>query len=149
MAALAIVACGQNVTPVIPSDKAVEAKVEKVLKGMTLQEKAGQIVQINISALLGADGELDPAKLDKVIGEYSRSIKSSGKMLLMLVNDVLDFSKIEAGKLEIIESRFLMSEMLYDVVSLVKERADEKKLVFKVEITLLKKPTGILLVNSA
>jgi beta-glucosidase len=63
-------ACGQNVTPVIPADKAVEAKVEKVLKGMTLQEKAGQIVQINISALLGVDGELDQAKLDKVIGEY-------------------------------------------------------------------------------
>ncbi len=68
--ALAVVACGQNVTPVIPADKAVEAKVEKVLKGMTLQEKAGQIVQINISMLLGADGELDQAKLDKVIGEY-------------------------------------------------------------------------------
>ena len=70
MAALAAVACSQNVTPVIPADKAVEAKVEKVLKGMTLQEKAGQIVQINVSVLLGADGELDPAKLDKVIGEY-------------------------------------------------------------------------------
>ena len=70
LAALSAVSCGNSVAPAIPSDKAVEAKVEKVLKGMTLQEKAGQIVQINVSALLGPDGNLDQAKLDKVIGEY-------------------------------------------------------------------------------
>ena len=70
-AALTLAACSQGVTPVIPADKAVEAKVEKVLKGMTLQEKAGQIVQINVSMLLDQTGQaLDPAKLDKVIGEY-------------------------------------------------------------------------------
>ena len=69
-AAVAVVACSQGVKPVIPADKAVEAKVEKVLKGMSLQEKAGQMVQLNISVLLGADGALDPAKIDKVIGEY-------------------------------------------------------------------------------
>lgn len=92
-------------------------------------------IRTPINAILGMNEMILRENSDKVIGEYSRSIKSSGKMLLMLVNDVLDFSKIEAGKLEIIESRFLMSEMLYDVVSLVKERADEKKLVFKVEIT--------------
>ena len=53
----------------------------------------------------------------------------------MLVNDVLDFSKIEAGKLEINESRFLMSDMLFDVLSLIKERADEKSLELRTELT--------------
>ena len=55
----------------IASDREVEAKVESVLKGMTLKEKAGQMVQINISALEDDTHEaIDPAKLDKVIGEY-------------------------------------------------------------------------------
>ena len=71
LASLAVVACGRSVTPVIPSDKAVEAKVEKVLKGMTLQEKAGQIVQLNISVLEDATREaIDPEKLDLIIGKY-------------------------------------------------------------------------------
>ncbi len=56
---------------VIPSDKAVEAKVEAVLRGMTLQEKAGQMVQLAIPTLEDDTHEaLDPAKLDLVIGKY-------------------------------------------------------------------------------
>ena len=60
-----------KVEPVIPSDKAVEAQVEQVLKGMTLEEKAGQLVQLNISVLEDESHEaIDPAKLDKIIGQY-------------------------------------------------------------------------------
>ena len=66
-----VVACAPKETPAIPSDKQVEAKVEKVLKGMTLEEKAGQLVQLNISSLEDESREkIDPAKLDKIIGEY-------------------------------------------------------------------------------
>ena len=91
-------------------------------------------IRTPINAILGMNEMILRENNDKVIDEYSRSIKTSGKMLLMLVNDVLDFSKIEAGKLEINESRFRMSEMLRDVISLVKERADEKSLELKTEI---------------
>ena len=92
-------------------------------------------IRTPINAILGMNEMVLRENQDKVIDDYSRSIKSSGKMLLMLVNDVLDFSKIEAGKLEINETGFLMSEMLFDVVSLVKERADEKGLILKTELT--------------
>ena len=71
VAATALSACGQTSAPAIPSDAEVEAKVEKVLKGMTLEEKAGQIVQLNISVLENETREaIDPDKLDKIIGEY-------------------------------------------------------------------------------
>ena len=67
----AVGACAPKAQQVIPGDKAVEAKVEKVLSGMTLQEKAGQLVQLNISTLEDATREaIDPAKLDKIIGQY-------------------------------------------------------------------------------
>ena len=70
-AAVCVWACGKPAQPVIPSDKAVEAKVEQVLRGMTLQEKAGQLVQLNIGVLEDDTHEaLDPAKLDRIIGEY-------------------------------------------------------------------------------
>ena len=72
---LAAAVCGccnaPKVTPAIPADKAVEAKVEEVLKGMTLQEKAGQLVQLTIMTVEDDTHEaLDPAKLEKVLGEY-------------------------------------------------------------------------------
>ncbi|MBR6256945.1 MAG: response regulator [Lachnospiraceae bacterium] len=92
-------------------------------------------IRTPINAILGMNEMILRENKDKVVGEYSRSIKTSGKMLLMLVNDVLDFSKIEAGKMEIVEAKFRLSEMLSDVISLVRERADEKGLELKTELT--------------
>ena len=72
LAMLSVIACNApKPSPAIPADKAVEAKVESVLKKMTLEEKAGQLVQLNISVLEDATREaIDPAKLDKIIGQY-------------------------------------------------------------------------------
>ena len=62
---------GGTADPVIAPDRKVEAKVEKVLKGMTLKEKAGQMVQISIGRLEDDTREsIDPEKLDRIIGEY-------------------------------------------------------------------------------
>ncbi len=70
----ALAACGApngNMLPAIQPDPAVEAQVEKVLKGMTLEEKAGQMVQISILKVQDETGEnLDPAKLQEIIGKY-------------------------------------------------------------------------------
>ena len=72
LAAAAATGCGSDKeVKVIPADDAVEAKVESVLKGMSLKDKAGQMVQLNISVLEDDTREaIDPAKLDKIIGEY-------------------------------------------------------------------------------
>ena len=74
LAAAAAVACGSKtpaVTPAIEPDAQVEAKVEQVLKGMTLEEKAGQLVQLSIGVITaeGTD-DVDPAKMDVIFGKY-------------------------------------------------------------------------------
>jgi beta-glucosidase len=69
----AMTACASrpSIEPAIARDAEVEAKVEKVLKGMTLKEKAGQMVQLSIMVIEDDTHEaIDPAKLDKIIGEY-------------------------------------------------------------------------------
>ena len=70
----ALAACSApagKVNPAIAPDPDVEAKVEKVLKGMTHEEKAGQMVQLSILLVQDETGEnLDRAKLEKIIGEY-------------------------------------------------------------------------------
>ena len=40
-----------TVKPAIPSDRAMERKIEKILKGLTLEEKVGQMTQITITAM--------------------------------------------------------------------------------------------------
>lgn len=91
-------------------------------------------IRTPINAILGMNEMILRENSDKAIEDYSRNIKTSGKMLLMLVNDVLDFTRIESGKIEITKADFLMSEMLYDVLSLINERAEEKNLELKTEI---------------
>ncbi|MGA8169308.1 MAG: ATP-binding protein [Methylocystis sp.] len=48
-----------------------------------------------------------------------QKIRTAGKHLLALINDVLDFSKIEAGKMDIYLEKFEISSMLQDVVSTI------------------------------
>ena len=60
-----------QVTPAIESDAEVEAKVEQVLRGMTLEEKAGQMVQLSIDIISNeARDDVDPAKMDVIFGKY-------------------------------------------------------------------------------
>ncbi|MBQ3765769.1 MAG: glycoside hydrolase family 3 C-terminal domain-containing protein [Bacteroidales bacterium] len=72
VAALVLGCCGNpKVTPAIAPDKDVEAKVESVLKGMTLEEKAGQMVQLSIMVLENQTrDDVDPAKMDVIFGKY-------------------------------------------------------------------------------
>ena len=69
-AIVALTACSTTpkVAPAIPQDKDIEAKVEKLLKGMTLEEKIGQMTQITSTAI--ANGlEITPAG-DSIIRTY-------------------------------------------------------------------------------
>lgn len=76
MAACALVlgACAQqngSKAPAIKVDKALEAKVEKTLKGLTLEEKVGQMMQVSIETITLPDNSgLDAQKLQTTIGKY-------------------------------------------------------------------------------
>ncbi|MBN1910002.1 MAG: response regulator [Pirellulales bacterium] len=60
--------------------------------------------------------------------DYLATIHKSGKHLLGLINDILDLSKIEAGKLEIQKVRCSPHEIIAEIVSVLRVRAQEKGL---------------------
>jgi signal transduction histidine kinase len=63
-------------------------------------------------------GELNEKQL-----EYVQDIHTSGRHLLLLINDILDLSKIEAGKLELDRSHFDLANTIESTLTLVRERA--------------------------
>lgn len=74
-ALLALLPCckqnnGADTTPAIAPDKEIESKVENTLKRMTLEEKAGQMVQITLDIPTLFQTEINEEALDRVIGEY-------------------------------------------------------------------------------
>ncbi|MDX2268023.1 MAG: ATP-binding protein [Bryobacter sp.] len=65
--------------------------------------------------------------------EYAGMIERSAQSLLALINDVLDFSRIEAGKLTVELAPFDLAQLLEDVASLMRFRAEEKGLQVRVD----------------
>jgi signal transduction histidine kinase len=62
-------------------------------------------------------------ELNEKQDDYLKDIHSSGRHLLLLINDVLDLSKVEAGKMELDLSQFDLPAALGDALTLIRERA--------------------------
>ena len=104
LAALAAGCCHTpKITPAIEPDKEVEAKVEEVFRGMTLEEKVGQMVQLSIDIISNqARDDVDPEKMDVIFGKYK-----IGSILNVLQDHAFDrektadyISKIQAKSME-------------------------------------------------
>lgn len=66
--------------------------------------------------------------------QYAKTINSSGKDLLKLINDVLDISKVEAGKMDVSFEKVYLSEFSTNIRNAFEPIALEKGLTFKIEI---------------
>lgn len=93
----------------ISKRKEMEAELQKAKKEAEEANKAKSEFLANMSheirtpmnAVLGYTELLGGTEISQTQKEYIDSVKSSGKSLLTLINDILDLSKIEAGKLEL------------------------------------------------
>ncbi|NQU22998.1 MAG: response regulator [Candidatus Nealsonbacteria bacterium] len=64
---------------------------------------------------------------------HIETISTNGKYLIGLINDILDLSKIEAGKLEVEHITCSPCQILSEVVSLMRVRANAKNLLLEIE----------------
>jgi len=66
---------------------------------------------------------------------YLDDILSSGRHLLVLINDVLDLSKVEAGMLELQLSTFSLPAVLQGGVTIVRERAVRHGITLSLDVS--------------
>ncbi|MCR5748487.1 MAG: transporter substrate-binding domain-containing protein [Lachnospiraceae bacterium] len=69
------------------------------------------------------------------IQEYLKKIKSSGKHLLALINDVLEMSRIESGKMTLEETDTDLVELLDETYDMFTAQMQEKNIDFTVDHT--------------
>lgn len=119
-----------DVTEEILKRKKIEG--EREAKSRFLSNMSHEI-RTPINAVLGMNEMILREATDRQILTYAANIKSSGKMLLFLVNDILDISKIESGKMEIIPVEYETSALMIDLWNVIYLRAKEKELAFEVE----------------
>ncbi len=84
-------------TPAIPRDEGIEAKVEKTLSRMTLDEKVGQMLELNldvIGTMTAENPQLDREKVKKTLRQFGQPesevnnlLKKSDKEILALLSN--------------------------------------------------------------
>ncbi|HBO94814.1 MAG: two-component system sensor histidine kinase/response regulator [Pseudomonadales bacterium] len=88
------------------------------------------------SILILSQGLMENKKtnLDEKQVEHARVINSSGRDLLMLINDILDLSKVEEGKLEIVAESMPLAELASKLRGQFEAQAESKQIGFNVNI---------------
>ena len=127
--------------------RAFNAELEKRIQERTVQldaaNKAKSEFLANMSheirtpmnAVLGYAELLGSMLEEKTQRDYLESIKSSGRSLLTLINDILDLSKIEAGKLEL-QFEYVNSQSFFsEFERIFSLRLSEKGLKFILDIS--------------
>ena len=90
-------------------------------------------IRTPMNGILGMSSLLLESIADRQQREYVEMISESGEALLTLINDILDFSKIESGKIELEEHPIAIAQIVAEVTSLLKFKADEKNLDLKID----------------
>jgi signal transduction histidine kinase/CheY-like chemotaxis protein len=92
-------------------------------------------IRTPMNAIIGFSEILSNKIKDESLTGYLKSIQSSSKTLLSLINDVLDLSKIEAGKFSLVYEPVTIQSLISELESLFAIKAQEKGLNLEVEIS--------------
>jgi two-component system cell cycle sensor histidine kinase PleC len=72
--------------------------------------------------------------LDEKQKKYVNNVLTSGKHLLLLINQILDMAKVEAGKMKLVLSSVPLKSLLNDISLLLADMVSKKKIEFLLEI---------------
>jgi len=84
-----------------------------------------------LNAVIGFTHLLADTRLNTDQRHLLARIRSAGRQLLGVINDVLDLSKIEAGQMTLESTRFELPALVQEVAELLQPAAQQKQLAFR------------------
>jgi PAS domain S-box-containing protein len=91
-------------------------------------------IRTPLNAVIGFTELLETLVTDKKQMSYLESIKSGGKNLLLLINDILDLSKIEAGKMSFKYEPVNPYSLINEIKQIFSLKISEKNLGFIIDV---------------
>lgn len=91
-------------------------------------------IRTPMNGVLGMAELMANTPLNAVQSQQLAIIRSSGRTLLRVIDDILDFAKIEAQKLAIVNRAFSPSHLIQEIKLLFRPKADETGLDFIIDI---------------
>ncbi len=111
--------------------EAANQSKSEFLANMSHEIRTPMTAILGFSEMLRTEGDLSKAPSGRL--KAIDTIQKNGNYLLDLINDILDLSKIEAGKLDVDRIACSPIEVLDEVVTLMRVRADAKNLPLQLE----------------
>ncbi len=108
------------------SAEASNQSKSEFLANMSHEIRTPMTAILGYAELLLEQGDLNKAPAQRV--DAIRTIQRNGEHLLSIINDILDVSKIEAGKMTIEQIQSSPAQIITDVLSLMRHRAEGKNL---------------------
>lgn len=85
-------------------------------------------IRTPLNAIIGFTKVVQDTNLTKKQKEYLNAIRTSGNLLMVLINDILDLAKVEAGKMTFEYAPFNFSASISEILQLFETKIKEEKL---------------------
>lgn len=85
-------------------------------------------IRTPMNAVIGMTGLLINENLNVEQKEYVNTIRSSGEVMLEIINDLLDLSKIDGGMMELERQSFALKDCIEEAIDIAAVNASEKDL---------------------
>jgi PAS domain S-box-containing protein len=118
-------------------DKNVELENASLAKDRFLASMSHEL-RTPLNAIIGFTGTLLmklPGPINEAQEKQLRTVQTSARHLLSLINDLLDLAKIESGKVELVPEPVQCQGVVQDVVAGLRPSAESKGLAFEAEVS--------------